>query len=47
MHLQTFIIKMPNYQHQGITELVLYPAYTGGECILDIVPRREGARNSG
>jgi len=42
MHLHTFITKMPKYHHQGITEMVLYPECTGGERILDTIPRRDG-----
>jgi len=47
MHLQTFVTKMPKYHHQGITEMVLYATWTGGEIILDFVWRRDGAGNSG
>ena len=47
MHLQTFVTKMPMYHHQGITEMVLYATWTGGERTLEVVLRNHGARNTG
>jgi len=47
MHLKTFITKIPKYHQQRITEMLLHPEWTGAERNLDIVPRRDAARNSG